>query len=233
MLNDFASLLVFNPGETAAVAVAPYPRLFKVYWAKNVESLPADIDYVATMIQRIATEPRFRDVMQILVPRCKAKIHQYARELARTFEPIKGRTNLWSLYKQDHAYEEIRNNLIEEQLMAPEFSPAHFLDGFTRTLAQSKTLPDGIICHVLHVAGVLGELPVILDFVPHERIRCLRQLGVYYRAWRELHWKLQVYRAKGFKIEVDHVSIDILVLFDELGLLTSLGEKSRCVVAYR
>ena len=56
ILNSLAFLLVFKPGERAAITYFFGSSSLRLLWAKDVDVIPEDLNYLDTIVQRIVAQ---------------------------------------------------------------------------------------------------------------------------------------------------------------------------------
>ncbi|MCJ1325047.1 hypothetical protein MMC10_001709 [Thelotrema lepadinum] len=155
LLNSFASLLVFKPEEKAAATAWLSSRTLHLLWTKDVEATSTDVTYVDSIPHRIAAEPDPQHALRLIIPQCKARMHQYARELVELFEPMEDRTNIWDWDKDNPNHQEVARLLLKHGMMDSSDEVVKLLDGFTKAAANLENRPEEQIVDVLGIAGVL------------------------------------------------------------------------------
>ena len=208
VLDRFASLLVFQPGEEAAAAAWRSPDSLRILWTKNVQVTSNDITYVRRLVDSTTAESKVEEALRVVISACKARICQCAQELAQAFGPIQNRTNLWHWNENFPAYRDAGDKL-ETALNWPNDEIAERLDNFIKISADLEDQTEECILKILLTAGVLITEISIKEFISVRRLRPLQQLGVYYVAVDYISEELKKLEEKGIKIETEHASSQI------------------------
>ena len=204
LLNSFAFLLVFKPGERAATTVQPVPSGLKILWAKDTAVNSSDIVYADRLIQELGNpEADATHLMRLLVPQCVEAMHQYAVDLADNFRPLDGKPNSWNLDEKQVGYQMVKDVLMASGAIKPEGSLEQYLDSFIQAAAKLKDLSEDEILSIMLKAGILRK---------KGGWEHLDQLAEYYHAIHHLRTGIKVINARGWKVVTEHVSLSERIL---------------------
>ena len=203
LLNSFAFLLVFKPGERAATTVQTIPSGLQILWAKHTAVSPTDILYADKLIQELAN-PKVdaAHLMRILIPKCVEAMHQYAVKLVDAF----GKPDVWNLDKKQERCQIIMDDLVAPGVIGSDGSFEHYLDGFVHAAANLRNLSEDQILSIMLTAGVLRR---------RGGWKQLDQLGEYYHAIHHLRQGIKIINARGWKVVTEHVSLSEHTLANE------------------
>ena len=204
-LNRFASLLVFGLGEKAAATGWFSAGKLRILWTKDVETTAADISYASTIPHHIAAKCRPAQALRAIIPRCKAKIHQCARELVELFGPIDNRTNLWG-WCEGYTNFGVTDALLKHNLIRTREQVVKALDDFIRMASNLENQSEEVILDVLVMAGVLAYETRISFYTSPDKAQAVRELGEYYRAVVRISNYMKKLKAKNIKIDIQYVS---------------------------
>ena len=201
LLNRFAFLLVFELEEKAAATGWFSAGTLRILWTKDVEPTAADIIYTSELPHRIASKSQPARSLRVIIPRCKARIHQCARNLVELFGPTDNRTNLWDWYERPSNFRVtdalLKHNLIEEKEQIVEV-----LDDFIKVASDLENQSEEAISDVLVMAGVLATEIRICRYTSPDKAQAVTELGEYYRAVVRISSYMKKLEARKFKVDI-------------------------------
>ena len=204
ILTSLALILTFRPGERVAASGYQSSRsAFHITGAKDVKTTSAETSLVDAVLNDLPGASDAGSFLKSLIPVCRTRVNEYALELVRKLEPLKGKKNLFCWDANRNA--DVRLALISAKLLSPDGSVVDLLDSFMEQAAQITEASEEVVFFVLSISGILSADSSLVRFSDIRWRWQLKQLGRYYNAAQCLFKSVKESTKTGFNIEIEHV----------------------------